>query len=1173
MSISLYINKYVSYVSHPYQPLDGLSFPDLPSLCKLFERFLALPENEQLASQITITVEDHQNLPFTDIGRRIANLRNLVLTIEPCLKAIGRTRYAKDLNKLNQLEKQNLRFILEHGLIFPKMYWDENFSNKKHCSVYWSQQDYIAAVAYRIYLLRNEFSHEAQSYSQEQVSVLFNTTIALFLLAVRHPPNRAVLELATSPYQAYLQWVSQHLDADYNRYVRLQASLKWKSSSVDEQPIYFTSTESFSKNSLPTGPEEITSLIKQIDRMILIGGSGAGKSRTLRHVTAILAKEILSLQYSPEQIPIYLPADILGQGNKLINYLSTFLHNISSNDIQSGLANGQYCFFLDGLNEVPQQYYREVIQDIKAFLLNHPKCRVVVSTRQEAYHQELPLPVYELESLTPYGVWQILRLNAKTEEEGNQLFSRIKNDNRLLALFKTPLMSRLLCELPTQIHIPRSIGEMMNVLVNQIFEREERKGNQIPRYIKIMALVDMAKTTRNESGTVVSENQIVHIFENLTQRFAREVSPISLLNTLIDSSLLNRRSDHLIGFFHETALDYFIALGLKDSWEKGFDSKVQANILAATRTSVEILSGLLNSADTLALFIAQKNLRLAAQCYSARSQRSKLLFQELFNQAKSLMLLQSIPSKCLAIESMAAFDEVEATQAIFKALPKLSNKTLSVVRKSLIQYAPNGVTKEVQKSLVSKEFTQQLIAIEFTIAHQLAEVTPQLISLAELRKPRLAHKIAQALGCLESPEALDYLIQQCNTSIENRYIPLVVAINALSSERSAALLKLALKDLDTQVRRAAISKIEFIENTGLDTEIFELVVNETDFLVRLIGTKILLLRIDKSQRRDLIRALFSVPPHSDESLQALRIINLINSLEQEELEDVALQALCLSHLGMQSLVLNKVLNRNPYLAVSIFDLINLEDPKITSGAKAALVKGLISAGYVDIKILEKLMSSSLPPGVRLAVVEMIEKLPHDIGAIVFQKALVDPLESVQIIAVKSIAFCPELLSEQVIEQIIFHPNRAVQKQGWRLINQQSFFENTKLLNWVEITYPTYLRTRAIEELCIRRFMWTLHKVCDLVRDKDYGIRMKGYRILSAIYCDGLERVGQIVTLKVERGYGFIMPIDTKEKLFFHINDLIDRKYTPTQYDLVTFKIGKSNLANRKQTAIQVGFLC
>jgi HEAT repeat protein len=392
-------------------------------------------------------------------------------------------------------------------------------------------------------------------------------------------------------------------------------------------------------------------------------------------------------------------------------------------------------------------------------------------------------------------------------------------------------------------------------------------------------------------------------------------------------------------------------------------------------------------------------------------------------------MANSIAEIGIAVQVMAALDEIEATQAVFMVLPKLPEEARTVASNALVQYAPNGITEEVRQALESGEFAQQLVAIKFTSAHQIVEFTPLVIKLAESQQSNLAHHIAKALGYLESAEALNYLEQQCNTPRESRSIPLDVAINVLSSERAVSVLKIALKDPDVEVRKAAISRIETINLGEIDTEVSGVVVSDLDFLVRLIGVQILLRRTEKSHREQSLKDLFSTDPLPEESLPAARIMKVVSLLHQNELEDVALRVLCTSHPAIQSLIINRILSRNLNLAFKIFPLVEFDEPAIAPGVKMALIKALISLGYHKVEMLQRAMSSSSPHGVRLAVVQMLANLPSDIATVVLEKALADPSEQVKVTALKSLASYPDLCSEQLVEQLLFCSNRAIERQA------------------------------------------------------------------------------------------------------------------------------------------------
>jgi cold shock CspA family protein len=203
---------------------------------------------------------------------------------------------------------------------------------------------------------------------------------------------------------------------------------------------------------------------------------------------------------------------------------------------------------------------------------------------------------------------------------------------------------------------------------------------------------------------------------------------------------------------------------------------------------------------------------------------------------------------------------------------------------------------------------------------------------------------------------------------------------------------------------------------------------------------------------------------------------------------------------------------------------------------------------------------------------MLANLPSDIATVVLEKALADPSEQIKVKALKSLASYPDLCSEQLVEPLLFSSNKAIERQAWNLVNTYSLFENEKLFNWTKKKQPTYLRKRAIEELRKRHFSWQLHTACALARDNDSGISFQGERILEAIFHSSQENIGKINNWVVKGGYGFLVRLDTKEKLFFHASNLIDKQYTPLRGDFVTFQVGEPNAGQIKPPAVQVCFL-
>jgi hypothetical protein len=324
MSIKEYFSANLSYISHPFNTSGGINLPDLQALCQLLDNFLSLPSHQQLGKEITAAIEDHQNLAFSDITRRILVLKSLVLTLESFMKAVGRLRHADNPELLAKLEESNFKSLLEKGLILSKINWDAKYSftikKNNHCPNYWSEQECTTAIAYEVYLLRNELAHETINYPVEKISTLFNITLSFILLIIRHPDNREFLELKTSPYCSYIEEISNISDSEYEKYVSLQAFLKWVPSSLDDQSLVPMFKDMLSTNALPEKADEISTLAKQVDKMVLTGEGGAGKTRTLCHTAATIAKEILSLKSTSQQVPIYLSADILNNRDPFLKF-------------------------------------------------------------------------------------------------------------------------------------------------------------------------------------------------------------------------------------------------------------------------------------------------------------------------------------------------------------------------------------------------------------------------------------------------------------------------------------------------------------------------------------------------------------------------------------------------------------------------------------------------------------------------------------------------------------------------------------------------------------------------------------------------------------------------------------------------------------------------------------
>jgi hypothetical protein len=394
-------------------------------------------------------------------------------------------------------------------------------------------------------------------------------------------------------------------------------------------------------------------------------------------------------------------------------------------------------------------------------------------------------------------------------------------------------------------------------------------------------------------------------------------------------------------------------------------------------------------------------------------------------------------------------------------------------------------------------------------------------------------------------------------ALNERSIPLDIAINFAVSELSKNLLWKALFNLEPSIRKAALSRMEELDIAYDYSQVFDIVKSDSDFSIRLIGTQILLHRATELEREDIVKSMFSVNILESDDIPKARIMRLLSLLRLNELEDILLQTLCQSNTVLKSLVVNLLLKRNPKLALNLFDFIDFQDSKVPSGVKSAFMRSVIVTHDVTPDMLQKGTSSAVQIGVRRSVAQMLASLPEESFETTLKIMLKDPDDNVKLEVFKTLCSSTKCFSDSIIFPFLYESSQLLQKWAWRLVNERKLFSISKLLSLINKDLPKYSQMRLIQELCERRFQWSLRQACNFARDNDYNIRWHGHNILKAILSESDETIGKVISYKVSPKHGFIICFDNnKNKIFFKSNNIIDRRYIPRYGDIVAFKINR-----------------
>jgi cold shock CspA family protein/HEAT repeat protein len=960
--------------------------------------------------------------------------------------------------------------------------------------------------------------------------------------------------VGATPYRQYLGWAANNLDADKSQYIQLQLSLAWK-------PDIETSLPSPILGSaivlVPEGPLTISLLSKTLDQFVCVGIGGSGKTRTLRFIGSEIAREALAKGDELERIPFLVPAYAL-VNSSLLQVVQSLLRTVSEAELETIFREGRGVVLVDALNEMSSHDLLAAVGHIKSFILRYPQCGLVVTSRLESYQNQLALPVYEIQSLSNREVQTFLQSHASSYSTGRELYKRVSADRRLIALFRTPLMNKLLCTLPSTIAIPRSIGEMMQALFAGLFERERPKPEAVSQSASELVLSRLARRLTSEPGNLLPERALLKLITEIGAEYGLGITSTVLLSGFLQLGILERDSGDFVRFFHEMALDYYIALDYCDTWNSGNED---AEIPAGS-TAIEILAGLVVSADALIQKLVDQDLLLAAKCHATRTQRSAETKRLILEVATSIFQQpeDSTGMGVAALRALAALDEPEATKIFFDALPWFPT-LVDAAKTALATFASCGAVEHSLRVLQRGTSEQQQVALHYVAKNHLAQAIPLIIAILETEDSLVTPYAAEALGRIATTSAVDYLRSQSLLSRESRRFPLYLAVEALPPFVSQELLVQLLVDSDVRVRRAAATRVASASSEETKKLFRERINRDDDFIVRSIIAADLLSEPELSHI-EIVRAVFAVPPVLDAIIPVQIIFRFLSGLTPVGLSEALLQALCCEHKAVQSMVSQRVLRLSNQLAEDAFELVDLTDHSITAGPKIALVSAAIQGGKNVEKALVAAFADGVPVSVREAALKSVMSFAPHLLELALGKVINDSAPLILSYAPRILEMIPHMLSDSLVVRLLENESSDARRAVFKLF-AGPLISDELLLMLITDRRPD-VRLAVVGTLVNRKHKFNISLVHEMILSDTRGLRRYGFRILSAISHSRSDQVGIIKVWNDQRGFGFIRRPHSGGNVwpdvFFHISN-ITPPYLPQASDLVSFELTQDYKGN------------
>jgi HEAT repeat protein len=580
----------------------------------------------------------------------------------------------------------------------------------------------------------------------------------------------------------------------------------------------------------PPPPVPLEAALAKGEHMALLGEPGAGKSTALQFIGLCFARadenwhrERLGIQrpYIPILLDLQARAYAIAGQKTLWDALRMEVRErlqCAEDEAEAllrawrqepGPLKPGLLVLLDGLDEVPEALREAVRERIQRFAQS--RAGWVILTSRPAGFQPLPgLREYllkpfedpEAEAL-PYlrGWLAALKPEWTAEEAGaraRELLERMRAHPALRRLLDNPLLLRLSAQHYAQAgEIARSRADLYRLWVEEAWERARRRGakeEEKPRFLEALQALAWHLHTGggNEEADLL---QALQRFgpaqdgaeaEGLLRRLREQTGLLARLSEAEDG-----KARHRYVFSHQTLREYFVALRLKEAWER--DARRAWRFLRPRlhlpdwREPLALLVGALPEAEAL---------RLLNWILRARSPEERFLRRDLFLAAE------------LAAESGHAEAMWEGLEPYLRQALKNENWRIRQAAQGML-WDPQATPAFIQALQDEEE------DVRWEAAWALGEIgdpqaTPALIQALQDENWRVREAAARTLGQIGDPQATPALIQALQDEEEDVRWEAAWALGEIGDPQATPALIQALQDENWRVREAAAEALEKI---------------------------------------------------------------------------------------------------------------------------------------------------------------------------------------------------------------------------------------------------------------------------------------------------------------------------------------------------------------------------
>jgi hypothetical protein len=416
------------------------------------------------------------------------------------------------------------------------------------------------------------------------------------------------------------------------------------------------------------GPVRVETLLHDTRRVLLEGAAGSGKSSVLRHlaITALLGDQGGQGNISPPPIPFLLKLRSLVSGDRLqlpdpeqfVRAVARPLSDLKPDSWVSGLlAGGKALVLVDGVDEVREEYRRQVLEWLKDLVDIYPDSYYVLTSRdaavQEGWREGLRDRAFVTARLAPLNPTQVDQLVthwykaiSEADKSGSayqfdiqRLRQTLASRGDLTKLAATPLMCAIMCALSSNLQsVSASRADLYRTgLSLLLYRRDTARSIRAPDW-QIDPVVSGALLSKIAFWMLLNDQEVIP--EHAVQIFIADVTgkndydpPVAnkFLQRIIEQTgLLELTPEKSVVFRYPGFQDYLAAREFlrQDSIKHLLDNAHQARyrdvlIMAAAEASSrqgdKILTEVISRAQ-VAAGAGRAAWILASECAAARAE-------------------------------------------------------------------------------------------------------------------------------------------------------------------------------------------------------------------------------------------------------------------------------------------------------------------------------------------------------------------------------------------------------------------------------------------------------------------------------------------------------------------------------------------------------------------------